>query len=85
MSESCHKLEVGKTQAATEIVNKQERLDGLAPRLNQILEVTKPLKDYFGISSDKIQEQNNLAYLLPDPLFLLYFQVDAYQKVYGRF
>ncbi|XP_044735183.1 THO complex subunit 5 homolog isoform X2 [Chrysoperla carnea] len=84
LSESCHKLEVGKTQAATEIVNKQERLDGLAPRLNQILEVTKPLKDYFGISSDKIQEQNNLAYLLPDPLFLLYFQVDAYQKVYDK-
>lgn len=84
LSESCHKLQAGKTKAAAEIVTKQERLDELAPRLNTILDVTKPLKGYFGINTDQVQEQTNLAYLLPDPLFLLYSQVDAYQKVYGK-
>lgn len=69
----------------TDIVEKKNRLDGLGPRLAAVLEATKPLQEHLGLPIDKIQQEHKLATLLPDPLYLLYANTDAFNQVYSRY
>lgn len=85
LASQCRKLETEKEQVAAQIISKQERLEKLAPQLNSILEVTKPLQEQLGMTSNKVREEHQLAFLLPNPLYLLYAKVDAYIQVYGSF
>lgn len=67
-----------------EIVELKSRLEGLAPRLAAVLEATKPLQEHLGLPIDKTRQEHKLALLLPDPLYLLYANVDAYKNVYSK-
>lgn len=62
----------------------KDRLEGLAPRLHAVLEATKPLQEHLGLPIDKTRAEHKLALLLPDPLYLLYANIDAYKNVYSK-
>lgn len=68
-----------------DIVEKKNRLDGLGPRLAAVLEATKPLQEHLGLPLDKIQTEYKLATLLPDSLYLLYANTDAFKQVYSAY
>lgn len=82
LSELCHTLEDEKKKLASEIIERKKRLEGLGPRLNAVLEATKPLQEHLGLPIDKVLAEHKLASLLPDPLYLFYVNVDAYKQVY---
>lgn len=84
LASQCRKLEIEKENVGAQIISKQERLEKLAPQLKNILEATKPLQEQLGMLADKVREEHQLAYLLPNPLYLLYAKVDAYSQVFGR-
>lgn len=68
----------------TEIIEQKDRLDGLTPKLQAVLEAAKPLQEHLGMPLDKIRNEHRRAGLLPDPLYLLYVNTDAYRRVYGN-
>lgn len=68
----------------TEIIEQKNRLDGLTPKLQAVLEAAKPLQEHLGMPVDKIRNEHRRAGLLPDPLYLLYVNTDAYMRVYGN-
>ncbi|GLV32133.1 thoc5 [Carabus blaptoides fortunei] len=84
LASQCRKLETEKENVGSQIVSKQERLEKLAPQLKNILDATKPLQEQFGMVADKVREEHHLAYLLPNPLYLLYAKVGAYSQVYDK-
>ncbi|KAK9719899.1 Fms-interacting protein/Thoc5 [Popillia japonica] len=79
----CDTFEEEKKHLATDIVALKNRLEGIGPKLIAVLEASKPLQDYLGLPIDKIQAEHRLAYLLPEPLYLLYALTDAYKQVYN--
>lgn len=79
MKSQCTKL------FSVDIIEHKKKLDGLAPRLSAVLEVTKPLQDYLNIPIDKLRDEHKLAYLLPEPLYLFYVNVDGFKEVYGGY
>lgn len=68
----------------TEIIEQKNRLDGLTPKLQAVLEAAKPLQEHLGMPVDKVRNEHRRAGLLPDPLYLLYANTDAYSRVYGN-
>ncbi|KRT79206.1 hypothetical protein AMK59_8054, partial [Oryctes borbonicus] len=79
----CDTFEEEKKHLATDIVALKNRLEGIGPKLTAVLEASKPLQEYLGLPIDKIQAEHRLAYLLPEPLYLLYALTDAYKQVYN--
>lgn len=66
-------------------MEKKKRLEGLGPRLSAVLEATKPLQEHLGLNIDKVRAEHKLASLLPDSLYLLYVNSDAYKNVYSKY
>ncbi|XP_052801191.1 THO complex subunit 5 homolog [Mya arenaria] len=56
-----------------------EQLDNLQPKLNSILQSTKPVQDYLNMPFDAVREEHMIAQYLPHPLFVLYMQTCAYR------
>lgn len=79
----CDTFEEEKKHLATDIIALKNRLEGIGPKLTAVLEASKPLQEYLGLPIDKIQAEHRLAYLLPEPLYLLYALTDAYKQVYN--
>ncbi|KAK3587348.1 hypothetical protein CHS0354_036514 [Potamilus streckersoni] len=69
-----------KTNVEEDIRIKQEYLENLQPKLNTILQATKPVQEYLGMPFDEIREQHQTAGYLPPPLFVLYKQATAYRE-----
>ncbi|KAL3272522.1 hypothetical protein HHI36_013998 [Cryptolaemus montrouzieri] len=82
LAKLCKTLEEEKKKIALDIVEHKKKLDGLAPRLNAVLEVTKPLQEHLNLPIDKLRAEHKLAYLLPEPLYLFYVNIDGYREVY---
>lgn len=78
LSEQCRNLEQNREKASNEIAQKQKQLESLLPRLNSILESTRPLQEEFNLPVERIKFQKELALLLPDPLYILYSQIKAF-------
>ncbi|KAL4224020.1 THO complex subunit 5 [Mactra antiquata] len=68
-----------KEKIETEIKTKQEHLDTLQPKLNVILQSTKPVQEYLDMPYDAVKEEHMTAQYLPHPLFVLYMQSSAYK------
>ncbi|XP_052233955.1 LOW QUALITY PROTEIN: THO complex subunit 5 homolog [Dreissena polymorpha] len=60
---------------------KQEQLENLQPKLNTILQSTKPVQEYLNMPFDAVREEHAIAAYLPHPLFVLYMQTCAYRDV----
>ena len=78
----CQTLEEEKKSLGIEILQLNERLEGIGPKLSAVLDASKPLQDYLGLPVDKLNTAHKMAYLLPEPLYLLYALVDAYKQVF---
>lgn len=76
----CHELQAEKEKVSAEIQKKQTNLDNLAPMLKEVLNVAKPIQNNLGLSEGPSQWQQQVAHLLPHPLYFLYVQADAYSK-----
>ncbi|XP_052872664.1 THO complex subunit 5 homolog [Anopheles cruzii] len=61
-----------------DIVAKSERLDSLAPRLQDLLVATRPLQEALQMPIEKGWEVQKNVRLLAQPLYLLYANVTAY-------
>lgn len=68
-----------KEKIEDDIKTKQDYLDNLQPKLNTILQSTKPVQDYLKMPFDDIREEHQTASYLPQPLFVLYMQTNAYK------
>ncbi|XP_045172199.2 THO complex subunit 5 homolog [Mercenaria mercenaria] len=68
-----------KDDIETEIKTKQEHLENLHPKLNTILQSTKPVQEYLDMPFDTVREEHMTAQFLPHPLFVLYMQSSAYK------
>ncbi|XP_044759989.1 THO complex subunit 5 homolog B [Coccinella septempunctata] len=84
LAKLCKTLEEEKKKIGLDIIEHKKKLDGLAPKLNAVLEVTKPLQEYLNIPLDKLRAEHKLAYLLPEPLYLFYVNVDGFREVYDQ-
>lgn len=63
-----------------EIQTKQEYIDSLQPRLEKILDCTKPVQDYLSMPFSEKRTQHQTARLLPRPLYILFVQGNAYRE-----
>ncbi|ELT98266.1 hypothetical protein CAPTEDRAFT_18172 [Capitella teleta] len=68
-----------KNVLAAEIKTKKEYLESLKPKLQTILQATKPVQEYLGMPFDEVREQHMVASYLPRPLYVLYMQATAYR------
>jgi len=78
LSEQCRTIDKKRESVTNEITKKQKHLENLFPRLNAILEATRPLQEELNLPLERIKFQKELAALLPDPLYILYSQMKAY-------
>ncbi|XP_069939554.1 THO complex subunit 5 homolog B isoform X2 [Cherax quadricarinatus] len=70
-------------EAVAENINEQERkLASLAPRINSILEATRPLQDALDLPIDAKRDQQRIVQLLPSPLYTLWVQASAYGEAF---
>ncbi|KAK8407639.1 hypothetical protein O3P69_002291 [Scylla paramamosain] len=70
-------------EAVAEAISEQERkLASLAPRINTILEATRPLQVALDLPIDAKREQQRIVQLLPSPLYTLWVQVSAYGEAF---
>ncbi|XP_069163548.1 THO complex subunit 5 homolog B [Procambarus clarkii] len=70
-------------EAVAETINEQERkLASLAPRINSILEATRPLQDALDLPIDAKREQQRIVQLLPSPLYTLWVQASSYGEAF---
>eukprot|EP00914_Ancora_sagittata_P003741 GHVO01008059.1.p1 GENE.GHVO01008059.1~~GHVO01008059.1.p1 ORF type:complete len:660 (+),score=94.07 GHVO01008059.1:206-1981(+) len=68
-----------KNVLSAEIKTKKEYLESLKPKLQTILQATKPVQEYLGMPFDEVREQHLTASYLPRPLYVLYMQATAYR------
>uniref|UniRef100_U5EKA3 Putative fms n=1 Tax=Corethrella appendiculata TaxID=1370023 RepID=U5EKA3_9DIPT len=73
-------LQASKQKVATEIVTKTERLESLAPRLQDLLKATRPLQEALEMEFEKGWEIQKIVRLLVRPLYLLYANISAYSE-----
>ncbi|XP_076061140.1 THO complex subunit 5 [Oratosquilla oratoria] len=67
-----------KEAVAATIAEQEKKLASLAPRINTILEATKPLQDALELPLDTRREQQRMGRLLPTPLYTVWVQAGAY-------
>lgn len=73
-------LKVEKKSVKEEIINLKEKLAGLEPKLLDVVAATKPLQEYLGLNIGEINPEHKLACHLPDYLYLMYCNTDAYRQ-----
>lgn len=72
-------------EAVGETINEHDRkLASLAPRINAILEATRPLQESLGLRLDAKKEQQRIVQLLPSPLYTLWVQASAYGEAFDN-
>ncbi|KAE8748894.1 hypothetical protein FOCC_FOCC004299 [Frankliniella occidentalis] len=80
LSEKLKETHEEKDKVAKDIEKQQQNLEELGPLLRKILDATKPVEACLGVKMQETKTQHELCYLLPQPLFYLYVQADAYQQ-----
>ena len=65
------------------IMEKQDYLDGFNPLIQDLATIAAPLVDYLGDKLDPTLERCPKLTLLPNPLFLVYSETDAYRQAFG--
>ncbi|KAK6190794.1 hypothetical protein SNE40_002582 [Patella caerulea] len=85
LSKKLKEVSCSKDEILKEIDTKQEYLDSLQPKLNSILEATKPVQSYLNMPYDETREQHQTALHLPHPLYVLYMQSSAYKDACDKY
>ena len=55
----------------------------LSPTLKEVLKASMPLQEAFNLPLDKTMKEQEMANLLPRPLFVLFLQAKAYEEACG--
>lgn len=77
----CKTLQTAKESVAREIESKTNRLQSLMPCLDQLLKSTRPLQDALEINIEKEWAVQQIARLLPRPLYVAYVNLSAYAEI----
>lgn len=77
-TELFEKLTQEKESVGNTINEQEQKLASLAPRIDTILESTKPLQEALQMPLDAKREQRRISRLLPSPLYTLWVQACAY-------
>lgn len=77
----CKTLQTAKESVAREIDSKTNRLQSLMPCLDQLLKSTRPLQDSLEINIEKEWAVQQIARLLPRPLYVAYVNLSAYAEI----
>lgn len=80
LDEECQALDIERSRLSVEIREKEDKLEQLAPQLTSVLEAAKPVQTYLSLPREDHREQSELSRLLPDSLFFLYTQANAYSQ-----
>lgn len=81
----CTELQKTKEKVANEIESKTDRLNSLAPRLDDLLKATRPIQEVLDMKIEKDWETQKIARLLPKPLYLVYVNLTAYAEACGKY
>lgn len=81
----CKEMQESKEKEASEIVLKKEKLDSLAPKLGDLLKATRPIQEILDMKFEKAWEIKKLVRLLPQPLYIVYFNICAYAEVADKY
>ncbi|CAF0775143.1 unnamed protein product [Adineta steineri] len=89
LHDDCKALQTEISDLKKQIVRRRKRLRSLRPKLKQVVKSTEPVRRYiesqFDDTNNLSQSINNpLIAKLPDPLYVLYSLVLAYQQCDGR-
>uniref|UniRef100_A0A915KC08 THO complex subunit 5 n=1 Tax=Romanomermis culicivorax TaxID=13658 RepID=A0A915KC08_ROMCU len=76
------KVRQEKDDIEKEIEAKQALLDSLQPKLEGLLEASKPVQELFGVNYEQGLLQTKSANYLPAPLFYAYVQISAYKDMF---
>ncbi|KAI5697632.1 hypothetical protein M8J75_013406 [Diaphorina citri] len=82
LADECSLVERENESVAANINKKRGQLDNLAPLLKQLLSVSKPLIENLSYPENPARLQYKLAHLLPEPLYCLFIQTDAYRQAF---
>ena len=67
-----------------DIKTKQNKLESLNPKLNQIVEACKPTLEYFNTNFDDDCMFSEQVQYLPKPLYQFYMMTNAYRDTIGE-
>jgi hypothetical protein len=62
---------------------KQNKLESLHPKLNQIIEACKPTLEYFNTNFQEDTMFSEIVQYLPKPLYQFYVMISAYKDAIG--
>uniref|UniRef100_A0A8D9DV57 THO complex subunit 5 homolog n=2 Tax=Cacopsylla melanoneura TaxID=428564 RepID=A0A8D9DV57_9HEMI len=83
LADQCNQVERENESVAGNINKKRGQLDNLAPLLKQLLSVSKPLIENLSYPENHSgRAQYKLTHLLPEPLYCLFVQTDAYRLAF---
>lgn len=77
----CKTLQTAKESVAHEIESKTNRLQSLMPCLDHLLKSTRPLQDALELNVEKEWAVQQIARLLPRPLYVAYVNLSAYAEI----
>ncbi|KAL1451411.1 hypothetical protein WDU94_005790 [Cyamophila willieti] len=83
LADQCNQVERENESVAGNINKKRGQLDNLAPLLKQLLSVSKPLIENLSYPENhSARATYKLTHLLPEPLYCLFVQTDAYRLAF---
>lgn len=77
----CKTLQTAKESVAREIESKTNRLQSLVPCLDQLLKSTRPLQEALDVNVEREWAVQQVARLLPLPLYVAYANLSAYAEI----
>ncbi|THD28688.1 putative THO complex subunit [Fasciola hepatica] len=77
-SASCQKLMQSVESVSQEISQKRKYLASFAPKLKELVDNTLVIQKLMDLPFSKEEEQHQLAFLLPTPLYILYTHLKSY-------
>lgn len=80
----CKTLQTAKESVAREIESKTNRLQSLMPCLDSLLKSTRPLQDALELNVEKEWAVQQIARLLPRPLYVAYVNLSAYAEITNK-
>ena len=84
MTERIKDLEVQIEHHELQVKLRQNKLDSLLPKLNQILDACKPTLEYFETEFEDGCMFSETVQYLPRPLFQFYMMINAYKDTHGK-
>lgn len=80
-AKKCKELLENIEKVEQDIVSQKDKLESLAPRLQDLLKASRPIQEILGMKYERNWEIQKQARLLPLPLYMVYSNLNAYSSV----